>query len=68
MTVSSKVKQTMASLKGAEATLKIYAEQAQKEELREIYEKNAMRLKGIVAKLEHRVKTLEFEEPQYKGY
>ncbi len=39
MTVSSQVKQTLASLKGVQGTLRIYS-----------------------------IQTLEFEEPQYKGY
>ncbi|GAB7386569.1 hypothetical protein BSNK01_04040 [Bacillaceae bacterium] len=68
MTVSSQVKQAIATLKGAEATLMTYAQRAQKAEVRDICEKSAHRIKNIVDKLERRVQKLEFEEPQYKGY
>lgn len=68
MTVSSKVKQTAASLKGVQATLAMYAQISEQDEDKETFERNAHRMEHIVAQLEERVKQLEFEEPQYKGF
>lgn len=68
MTVGSKVKQTVASLKGVQATLALYAQLSQHEEDQEIFERNAQKVDIIAKRLEERVKQLEFEEPQYKGF
>lgn len=68
MTVDSKVKQTAASLKGAKATLQIYAEQNERKDNREAFERNAHRLERVITRLEDRMFQLEFEEPQYKGF
>jgi len=67
MTVSSRVKQTLSSLKGAQATLRIYSTQTQDEETRAIYKKSLKTTDEIIKDLEKRLQTLEFEEPQYKG-
>lgn len=67
MTVSSRVKQTLSSLKGAQATLRIYSTQTQAEETRVIYKKALKTTDEIIKDLEKRLQTLEFEEPQYKG-
>lgn len=67
MTVGSKVKQTLASLKGIESTLRIYSLQSRNEDEKIIY-KNALETTEAVTKdIEDRLKILEFEEPQYKG-
>mgnify|MGYP001193044938 CR=1 FL=1 len=68
MTVGSKVKQTVASLKGAQATLAMYAELSQHEADQKTFERNALKVERIVKRLEERVKQLDFEEPQYKGF
>ncbi|MFZ5354374.1 MAG: DUF1657 domain-containing protein [Bacillota bacterium] len=67
MTVSSKVKQTLAGLKSAQATLMIYEAQSQDEEARKIYQEVLQTTDGIVKDLEKRIQTLESQEPQYKG-
>lgn len=68
MTVASQLKQTIAGLKGAKSTLEIYHLQSQDGELKSAYQ-NASETAGEVIKdLEDRLKVLEFEEPQYKGY
>lgn len=67
MTVSSKVKQTSATLKGAEATLRMYSLQEQNKEARNIYKETFEEIKQINADLEKRIGFIEFEEPQYKG-
>lgn len=68
MTVSSKVKQTTASLKGAQSTLRVYSLQTQDKNEKSIYEEALEVTNSIINDLEERLKTLEFEEPQYKGY
>lgn len=68
MTVSSKVKQTIASLKGSENTLRIYAIQTKNEEEKFTYEEALSETSEVIKELEERLKVLEFEEPQYKGF
>lgn len=68
MTVGSKVKQTLANLKGTQSTLKIYSIQTQDEMVKTIYQEAIETTDGIIKDLEDRQKDLEFEEPQYKGY
>lgn len=68
MTVSSQVKQTLASLKGAKETLSIYSTQSQDDEAKAIFEEALEVTQGVVTDLEKRVQKLEFQEPQYKGF
>ncbi|MBB6215912.1 hypothetical protein HNQ80_002003 [Anaerosolibacter carboniphilus] len=67
MTVGSQVKQTLASLKGAQGTLRLYAVQSQNSEAITAYQEAIFVTGSIIRDLEDRVKLLEFEEPQYKG-
>ena len=67
MTVASQVKQTLAVLKGAQGTLRVYSAQAQEGEARAAFEDALKITGGIIADLEKRVRFLEFQEPQYKG-
>ena len=67
MTVSSQVKQTLAGLKSAQATLRTYSIQSQNEETKEAFDEAIMTTAEIIAGIEERIKVLEFEEPQYKG-
>lgn len=67
MTVASKVKQTLATLKGSQGTLRIYAAQTQDEETRSVYNEATEITGGIINDLEERLKVLELQEPQYKG-
>ena len=67
MTVISKVKQTLTGLQSAQATLKLYEAQSQDDETKKIYQEILDTTDGIVKNLEYRIKTLEYEEPQYKG-
>jgi hypothetical protein len=66
MTVISKVKQTIATLSGAKGTLRMYSIQEQNEEARAVYKEALDVTDKILIDLESRVKTIEFEEPQYK--
>lgn len=68
MTVSSQVKQTLASLKGAQGTLRTYSTQAQHEKSKSAYQEALEITDEIIKDLEKRIQTLEFQEPQYKGY
>ena len=67
MTVGSKVKQTLATLKGSEATLRLYSLQERDKEARDIYAQAFEEISKIKIDLEKRVGAIEFEEPQYKG-
>jgi hypothetical protein len=67
MTVSSQVKETVATLKGIESTLKVYAVQTIEQEIKSVFSQAGEDIAGVVNDLEERVGVLEFEEPQYKG-
>lgn len=68
MTVGSKVKQTLANLQGIESTLKIYSVQSRNEDERKVF-KEAVKVTGqVVNDMEERIKALEYQEPQYKGF
>lgn len=67
MTVASQVKQTLASLKGVQGTLRTYTSQSRDEETQSVYN-NSLEITDLIIKdLEDRLKVLEYEEPQYKG-
>jgi preprotein translocase subunit SecD len=68
MTVGSKVKQTVASLKGAHATLAMYAQIIEQEKDKQIFHEATEQVEQVIDQLEERMKQLEFEEPQYKGF
>lgn len=68
MTVGSKSKKALANLKGIESTLRIYSIQGQSEDERKNFEEAAGIMVKVVNDLETRIKTLEYEEPQYKGF
>ncbi|PTX58481.1 uncharacterized protein DUF1657 [Melghirimyces profundicolus] len=67
MTVGSKVKQTAASLKGAYATLAMYAQILEQEKDKQTFHEAAEQVEQVRNQLEERIKQLEWEEPQYKG-
>jgi len=67
MTVVSKVKQTLSTLKGSEATLRLYSLQERDKEARAIYTEAFKEISKIKINLEKRVGSIEFQEPQYKG-
>jgi len=67
MTIGSKVKQTLAELKGVHGTLQMYSAITRDGESKAVYEKAKEEIGEIIGDLEERVRTLEFQEPQYKG-
>lgn len=66
MTVGSQVKQTLAVLKGAESTLRVYSIQEQDKKVKDVYKETLNTVDGITKNLNDRLKYLEREEPQYK--
>jgi hypothetical protein len=68
MTVGSQIKQTLATLESAHATLQIYSIQSQNEETKTIFKEASETTEEIMKEVQGRLKILEFEEPQYRGY
>ncbi|AMA74286.1 MULTISPECIES: DUF1657 domain-containing protein [Aneurinibacillus] len=68
MTVSAQVKQALASLKSAQASLETFALNTQNQQAKQLFTQNAQQAQAIINSLETRVKQLEQEEPQYKGF
>ncbi|MGE5630218.1 MAG: DUF1657 domain-containing protein [Caulobacteraceae bacterium] len=67
MTVASQVKQVLATLKGSQGTLRLYAAQTIDEETKSVYNEALETTEEIIKDLEKKLATLEFQEPQYKG-
>ncbi|WP_252230531.1 DUF1657 domain-containing protein [Clostridium sp. ZBS15] len=67
MTAISKVKETLATLKGSESTLRMYSLQERDKEASAIYNQAYKEINEIKTDLEKRIGFMEFEEPQYKG-
>ncbi len=68
LTVASQVKQTVAGLKGAQASLEQFALQTQNQQAKQLFTDAAAQTQTIITSLEQRVQQLEQEEPQYKGF
>jgi glutamine synthetase type III len=68
MTVSAQVKQALASLKSAQASLESFALSTQNQQAKQLFTQNAQQTQTIIDSLETRVQQLEQEEPQYKGF
>ena len=68
MTVSAQVKQTLASLKSAQANLETYALQTQNQQAKQLFANAAQQAQMIIDSLEPRVNEMESQEPQYKGF
>ncbi len=67
MTVASQVKKTLATLKGNQGTLRLYALQTRDEETKLLYKETLEATGVIIHDLEQRMQLLEYQEPQYKG-
>jgi hypothetical protein len=68
MTVSSQVKQVVAGLKGAQASLETFALQTQNQQAKQLYSQAAEQAQSILDSLEPRVQQMDGEEPQYNGF
>ena len=67
MTIAAQVKQTLASLKGIQATLENFKLLETSTQANDILDRNIQRLQKVIGDFEDRLGVLEFEEPQYKG-
>ena len=67
MTVASQIQKTLATLKGSQGTLRLYAIQTRDEETKLVYNEALEATGNIINDLEKRMQTLEYQEPQYKG-
>lgn len=67
MTVASQVKKTIATLRGNQGTLRLYALQTRDEETKLVYNEALEATAEIIKDLEGRMQMLEYNEPQYKG-
>lgn len=65
MTVGSQVKQTIAGLKSAQASLETFALGTDNQEAKTLYQQAAQQTQQIVDILEPRVQQILQEEPQY---
>lgn len=68
MTVSSQVKQTIATLKGVRSTMETFASIEENREAKEAFVRNAQQIGRVIGEMEKRLGVMEFEEPQYKGF
>ncbi|MBS4534750.1 DUF1657 domain-containing protein [Clostridium sp. D2Q-14] len=68
MTVASQLKQTIATLNGVKSTLEIYSLKSFNEEEKSIYKNSLKTTEEVIHDLEERLKIVEYEEPQYKGF
>ncbi|GAA0359917.1 DUF1657 domain-containing protein [Bacillus horti] len=68
MTVASKVKQAFASLKTAQSQIEQYSWYHPDEQAKEHFQTSKHDLQSIIEDMEQRIKEIEFEEPQFKGF
>lgn len=68
MTVGSQLKNTLASLEGAQATIRLYAQQARYEQSQVAYQEGLIILSEVVKSLAGRLQEIEMAEPQYKSH
>lgn len=65
MTVVTQVKQTIAGLKGAQASLETFALGTDNQEAKQLYSDAAKQTQAIVDSIEPRLQQIQQEEPQY---
>lgn len=65
MTVASRVKETLANLKGIEATLSHLALEAKEEKAKDEFHECCLMARRAIKELEQRIGEIEREEPQY---
>jgi ElaB/YqjD/DUF883 family membrane-anchored ribosome-binding protein len=66
MTVATQIKQTLAGLKSAQASLETFALQTDNQQAKQTYENCAQQAQSLVDSLSKRVQEIEQEEPQYQ--
>ncbi|USK42273.1 DUF1657 domain-containing protein [Cytobacillus oceanisediminis] len=65
MTVGTQVKQTIAGLKSAQASLETFALGTENQNAKQLYQNAAQQTQSIIDSLEPRVQEIQQEEPQY---
>lgn len=68
VTVGTKVKTTLSSLKSAQADLESFALETQDKAAKQLWGNAAEQVKKVIQQIEPRVQQIEREEPQYRGY
>ncbi|MDI3327005.1 MAG: DUF1657 domain-containing protein [Alicyclobacillaceae bacterium] len=68
MTVASQIKQTLAGLKSAQASLEQFALQTQDKAAKKAFTDAANQTQSIIQSLQSRVSQIEQQEPEYKGF
>jgi hypothetical protein len=68
MTVSSQVKQALANLKSAQASLESFALQTEDQAAKQVYTNAATQAQSIVNSIQLRVQQIETKEPEYRGF
>jgi len=68
VTVASQVKQTLSSLKSAQASLESFAIETQNQMAKQLFTDAAQQTRNVVNILEPRIQDLEREEPQYRQF
>ncbi|MDD4334252.1 MAG: DUF1657 domain-containing protein [Desulfotomaculaceae bacterium] len=68
MTISAQVKETVASLNGVQATLETFVSVEENPEAKDMLSRNSQKVAAVIKDMEKRLRVLEFEEPQYKGF
>jgi hypothetical protein len=67
VTIATQLKQTLASLKSAQASLEGFALQTDNQEAKHMYEQCAQQAQTLVDSLNTRVEEIQQEEPQYRS-
>ncbi|MCS0824826.1 DUF1657 domain-containing protein [Cytobacillus firmus] len=65
MTVGTQVKQTIAGLKSAQASLETFALGTENQNAKQLYQNAAQQTQSIIDSLEPRIQEIQQEEPQY---
>jgi hypothetical protein len=66
MTVGTQVKQAIASLKSAQASLETFALGTEDKSAKQLYQDAASQTQSIIDSIEPRLEQIQQEEPQYK--
>ncbi|MDQ0860511.1 DUF1657 domain-containing protein [Bacillus sp. V2I10] len=66
MTVGAQVKQTLAGLKSAQASLETFALGTDNQQAKQLYQQAAQQTQAVVDSITPRLLEIEQEEPQYK--
>ncbi|MFA8439531.1 DUF1657 domain-containing protein [Pueribacillus sp. YX66] len=66
MTVVDQVRQTVAGLKSAQASLETFALQTENQQAKQMFQQAAQQTQMIVDQVDQRLQEIEAEEPQYR--